>query len=248
MATVAARHREARNTYGLPRGEAIRKELVKVFRAQRNAVLGWLATGKKKQADPLPDAIPGMDEFRLGDLAMSERMAPKLAAIWDEQGAKFTAKIGLDPDSWEVNNPHIADMIDKAALDFCESTNETTSLDLDDALEQTRQALKEGMIEKGESVAQLTKRIKAIFDGAETWRARTIAASEASRATHAAQEMAASASGVVTGWRWMLSEDACPYCQVVKRRAPAVKLGQPFAIVGDHPAYSTIRHPPLHPN
>ncbi len=241
-----ARHREAKNTYRLPQGEAIRKELGKFFRAQRLAILDWLATGKKDMGDPLPDAFPDWNDFGLGNLAMSERMAPKLEAIWDEQGAKFTAKIGLDANDWEVNNPHVADAIDKASLDFCTSTNETTSLDLEDALAKTREALKASLIEKGESVAVLTKRIKAIFDGAETWRARRIATSEASRATHAAQEMAAAASGVVTGWELLISEDACPLCQTIKRRVPAVKLGQAFAVIGTHPSYATIKHPPLH--
>jgi hypothetical protein len=210
-------------------------------------VLRFIRTGRKDVGDEAPTGLPGFDDFGLGSLPMSERMTPILESIWDEQGRAFTSRIGLDPDSWEVTNPRTQEAINKAALDFCQATNETTSLELGEALRQTRAALSSGLITQGESVADLTKRIGQIFDGAETWRARRIAASEASRATHAAQEMAGSESGVVTGWRWLLSEDACPLCQTVARRVPAVRLGQPFAVVGDSPVYSVVRHPPLHP-
>lgn len=244
------RHRE-RNTFGLPQGDRIRRELRAWFKAQRRAVVSYLKTGriatKDETGGDIPQNIPSWDSFGLGDLPMAERMTPLLESIWDDAGQAFTAKLGLDPDSWSVVNPHTQEAINQASLDFCESTNATTHIELDDALRKTREALSEGLITRGDSVADLTRRVNEIFSGAETWRARRIAASEASRATHAAQEMAAAESGVVTGWKWLLSEDACPMCQVVARKAPAVKMGQPFAIVGDNPKYNTIKFPPLHP-
>ena len=278
--------KEAKNTYRLPQGEAIRRELVKWFRLQRNAVLEWIKTGKvetkhdssmvaprnldssgihlgtrgwsqdriqtgiqtdgqdrgsipdlevKREADPLPDHLPDWNDFQLGNLPMSERMTPKLEAIWDEQGRKFSSKIGLDPDSWEVSNPKTQEAIDKASLEFCTETNKTTTLDLAEALAKTREALSEGLIERGVSVIDLTKRIQKIFTGAETWRARRIAASEASRATHAAQEMQGAESGVVTGWEPLISEDACPLCVL-----PWTRIW-PIGFVG---AVKTIYHGP----
>ena len=282
--TKQPRHlREAENTYGLPAGEAIRRELVKWFRLQRKAVMTWVKTGEIEQKDlgglvvwepiravnPLPlrirgsiphspietkkeREIPGVmplwDAFGLGDLPMSERMTPKLEAIWDTAGQKFTSTIGLDPDSWQVTNPKTQEAIQRAALDFCAETNATTSMGLNAALDATRAALSTGIIEHGEGVRELTKRIGKIFDGAEKYRARRIATSEASRAVHSAQEMQAEESEIVTGWRWLISANSCELCKTVARRAPAVKLGQAFAIVGDNPHYSTVRFPPLHPN
>ena len=178
---------------------------------------------------------------------MSERMVPLIEAIWEDAGQSFNARLGLDPESFSVVNPNTREAIERSSLDFCESTNATTHLDLEAALEATRDALAEGLIQRGDSVADLTKRVNDIFSAAETWRARRIAASEASRAYHSAQEMSAAQSGVVTGWKWLLSEDACPLCQTVARRVPAVRLGQAFAVVGDNPAYSVVKHPPLHP-
>lgn len=242
-------HRAEANTYGLPRGEAIRKELVSVFREQRRKLLAFLATGRKdSEGDNLPHAWPDWNDFKLGALAMSERMTPLLEAVWDQAAGKFAPRVGLDPNTWQVVNPHTERMIAAAALAFSQSTNDTTSMQLDVALEKTRQALKEGVVEQGESVFYLTKRVKEIFDGAETWRARRIAQTETSRAVHAAQEQAAIASGVVTGWTWLLSSDACPLCQTIARRAPAVQLGQPFAQVGSNPHYSEVRFPPAHPH
>ena len=99
-----------------------------------------------------------------GSLAMSERFTPLLAAIWESAADKFAFKVGLDPNQWTVINPHTEAMIQQRARDFCQSTNESTSLKLDEALQQTRDALIEGTIEQGENLEQITKRISGIFD------------------------------------------------------------------------------------
>jgi hypothetical protein len=90
--------------------------------------------------------------------------------------------------------------------------------------------------------------VKAVFTEAETWRARRIAATEAARAFHAAGELSAIESGVVAGWQWLVSADACPMCLMVAAEARTAKLHQAFAVVGDHPDYSQVRFPPLHPH
>jgi hypothetical protein len=239
-----------RNTYGLPTGEAIRRELVRVFREQRHAALGVVSAFKSFKADQdLPGAgmpnplIPDVawDSLFLGPLEMSERFVPLLQVIWDQSGRDLLARIGEDPEDWRVEDPNLQATIQQSALAFCEATNSTTSQQLDAALAATRNE-----IGVGGSVASLTKRINDIFDGAETWRARRIATSEASRGYHAAEVMSAKQSGVVAGFELLLSEDACPLCRTVARRCPAVRIGQPFAVIGDHPDYSTIAHPPIH--
>jgi hypothetical protein len=236
------------NPFKLPRGEKLRKEIIGVFREQRAAILRFLKTGRKDQGPPPPAQWPDWDDFRLGALAISERMTPLLRLTWEQAADAFAPRVGLDPDAWSVVNPFTERMIEEAALAFCESTNETTSLQLDEALRKLREELNAGIVEVGESLARLTKRVNAIFDQATTSRARRIAWTETSRAVHAAQEQAAIHSGVVTGWKWLLSGDACPLCFAVAARCPAVRLGQPFAVIGDDPHYSTIKFPPLHPH
>jgi hypothetical protein len=222
--------------------ERMRLSIVAHMREQRKALLRWM----KAQPD-LPIAFPDWNYFKLGATQMQYRMTPIIRAIWDESGTAFTSKVGLDPDSWSVTNPHVAEKIEQASLAFCKETNATTSTDLNAALDRLRMQLHEGIIERGESVEQLTKRVQAVFDTATKSRARTIAQTETSRAVHAAQDVAAHQSGVVTGWRWLLSDDACPVCAAIAIRNPVVKLGQPFAVIGHNPHYSHIYHPPAHP-
>jgi hypothetical protein len=146
-----------------------------------------------------------------------------------------------------VTDPHVADAIDRAALAFCETTNQTTSKAIGEALADLRRELKTGIVDHGESLDQLTKRVKSIFTEASDDRARMIAASEASRAVHMAQLESARESGVVSGARWLLSSDACPQCHRIAATAGTVPLGADFAVIGDHPVYKNIKHPPGHP-
>lgn len=200
----------------------------------------------KDQAPDLPLQWPDWHDFGLGPIDLARRFTPLLTLTWEAAAAKFAPRVGLDPNSWTVVNPHTERMIDEAALAFSDSMNATTSKSLESALAETRQALREGIVTHGEALPALTKRIQAIFDGAAKYRARAIAATETSRAVHSAQEAAAIASEVVTGWKWMLSSDACPICVAIAARAPAVRLGHAFAVIGDNPHYSEIKFPPAH--
>lgn len=254
------------NPYSLPRGEPLRRELVRLFRLQRAAVLRFLRTGRKAWAGhelrtkdhdvhphphptgPLPAGWPDWHDFGLGAIDQAWRFTPLLTLAWDRAAAAFAPAVGLDPDSWSVVNPHTEAQIRGAVLAFSDSMNQTTDLALDRALEKTREELVEGVVKRGEALPAIERRIAAIFDGAEKYRARRIAWTETSRAVHGAQEAAAVASGVVTGWKWLLSSDACPTCVAIAARAPAVRLGHAFAVIGDNPHYSAVKFPPAHPH
>jgi hypothetical protein len=230
---------------GLPTGGPIGREAIAWFRRQQKKVLGIITPDMAE----LPDHFPPLADY---DDPMSRAMTPIIAAYWQEAGARTTAglaaKTGLDLDEWKVTNPHLRAMIEQSALKFCRSTNETTSKDLNTALADLRKSLIEGIVEKGEAPRQLAARVKEIFEGCETWKAHQIAVTEASRAVHAAQEEAAKQSGVVAGFEFLLSSDACPLCHAVSASCPTARLGQPFAIIGDNPDYSHIRFPPIHVN
>jgi hypothetical protein len=53
---------------------------------------------------------------------------------------------------------------------------------------------------------------------------------------------------VVQGYELLLSADACPLCRMVATECKRVRVGQAFAVIGDHPDYSNIKFPPLHVN
>ena len=233
--------KEPENTYGLPAGTPIAEALKKWLNLQLKATLGTLP----EIGAPLPAVFAPLADY---DDKMASAMTPLLSSYWDESGKRTRARIGLDPGQWQVTNPHTRRKIQQAALDFCRATNEATTLELNTALVRLKVELVEGIVEEGDSIPELTKRVQRVFDQAEKWRAKRIARTETSRAVHAAQLQAAEESGVVAGMEWLASSNACSLCLKVATEANRVKLGDAFAIVGDNPTYKTIRYPPLHPH
>lgn len=229
------------NTYGLPDGQPIEAELQEWLKRQREAVLAAIPD------ETLPTSFPDLTAAEWVD-PMKTRMTPLLASYWDESGKAVYSRLGLDPEEWRVVNPHLQSQIGQQALAFCRSTNGSTSKRLGDALTQLRQELVKGMVEEGESVRELTKRVSYVFEGLSTSHARMIAATEASRAVHAAELTADRESEVVAGLELLLSSDACPLCRKIATECRRVRLGEAFAVIGHNRDYATIRHPPLHPH
>ena len=244
---------EEGNTHNLPSGAPIAAELRRWFREQARRVLGTIPT----IGHTLPDRFEDLSTY---DHPMAAAMTPLIGAYWQESGEKVLGRIGaealdFDPDGkirdgWQVTNPELAAKVRTASLTFCQATNATTSRQLDDALATLRAELHAGLVEHGESLRELTSRVKGVFEGAETWRARRIAATEASRAVHAAQVEAARQSGVVSAVRLLLSSDACPLCHAVKSKEPegGWPLGATMHDDGKGGPYSSAPHPPLHPH
>jgi hypothetical protein len=152
-----------------------------------------------------------------------------------------------DPNLWNVSNPKIRDAIARATLRFCKETNRTTEMQIDAARDALRKELAAGMMGPENTVRELTRRVNGIFDSAEKWRAQRIAVTEASRAVHQAERMAAAESGVVKGFRWLLSDDACEICQEIAMENPVIGLEGTFAERGSGP-YKNIETPPAHPH
>ncbi len=237
---------DAENTYNLPDGEDIEAALKRFFAQQAHEVLGTIPT----IGEPLPDGYEAPD---LGhyDERMQRAMTPLISAYWDEAGHQIRAKIGLEPDawptSWMVTDPHVRAKISNAAMAFCASTNATTTLQLDHAISSLKHQLTEGLVDKGEGVAQLTKRVQSVFETASKSRARRIAATEASRAQHQAQYTSVEDSDVVAGLKILISANSCDFCKRLASQVKQVPLGQNIAVVGDHPDYKDIKAPPFHP-
>ena len=132
---------------------------------------------------------------------------------------------------------------------FCHSTNATADRDVGLAVaDRPRGPGKKGLIGEGETIPRLRERIAAIFVRASKAKAGTIARTEASRAVHAASLMSAARSGVVAGKKWLLSAHSCPLCHKIAGEVESMPLEASFGTVGTNPAYSTVAHPPAHPN
>lgn len=229
------------NTYGLPDGAPISAELREWLRRQREAVLAAIPD------DTIPAAFPDLTAADWTD-PMAKRMTPLLASYWDDSGKSVFSRLGLDPDAWRVVNPHLERQIAGQALAFCQSTNDTTSKRIGDALRDLRAELTKGMVEEGESVRELAKRVQYVFESMSTSHATMIAATEASRAVHAAELAADVESEVVAGLELLLSSDACALCRKIATECKRVRLGEAFAVIGNNPHYKDVRHPPLHPH
>lgn len=230
------------NTFGLPDGTPIKKVLRKWFSRIAKEVLGDTPT----IGAPIPDYFPALADYTD---PMASAMAPILSAYWDEAGQVTRAKLGLDPADWRVVDPHLHEAIQTQAHNLCESTLATTSDMVGTVYQKLREELTAGLLTEGESIPQLTKRVRSIFTDLSKNHAELIARTEASRAVHTASEMSAKASGVVTGKVWLLSTNACPLCHSLANASNAhpIPLGGEFANIGNNETYASIRMPPGHP-
>ena len=244
------RHDAEANTYGLPRGDRLRTAVRAVFRQQRLAVLRYLRTGRKKDFGDvdLPYGWPDWNDFQLGALKISERMTPLLRPDLGRRRQCVCASGRTRPAHLVRGQPaHRADdpdsgpgVLPEHEPDDQPATGRGPREDQGRVARRSgRQRGKRREAHQSESTASSTRP----RNGGPAESRRT----ETSRAVHAAQEQAAIQSGVVTGWTWLLSADACPLCNTIARRAPAVRLGHAFAVIGSSAAYSQVRHPPAHP-
>lgn len=143
---------------------------------------------------------------------------------------------------FEVFAPQVQTSIQQMALAFASSTNATSTRRLDEAYRDLRVELSTGL-ERGDAVANLTRRVRVIF--ADPVRARAIAQTEASRAMHAGQVEAAKQSKAVGGKKWLASSDACPLCLALDGKE--VGLDENFTVDGTG-RYAAIFSPPRHPH
>lgn len=229
------------NTFDLPQGKDIKTALRDWFDQQHAEVLGTIP----ELGDPLPERMPDLTDWsdRMGD-----SFTPMIGAYWEKSARATYERVGTDPDRWEVVSPHLQPEIRKLSLNFCRSTNATTTKALGTALANLRDDLTAGLVEEGESIPELTRRVQGLFETMSKSKATQIAATEASRALHGGQNAAAIDSDVVAGFELLLSSDACPLCRKIHDDCKAVPLGRSFAVIGDNPDYSHIAYPPLHPS
>jgi hypothetical protein len=232
----------ANNTFQLPEGAPLRKKIKAFGRRQLKKMLGTLpAIG-----EPLPPQIPAMTPW---DAPMTAAFVPLISAYWDEAGKVTRERLGLDPDAWEVHDPHLHEMVQKQTFSFCEETNKTTHYELGEALQKLRDEFDQGLHE-GDPIRELRKRVQGVFQNLDDYRANMIARTEASRAVHRASAQSAAESGVVKAKKWLAAANSCDKCREYEAKTAAhpIPLTQEFDVVGSHPEYASIKDPPGHPH
>jgi HK97 family phage portal protein len=235
-----------------PKGEELAKVLKSFFAKQRADVLGSLkksheaAVAKGIKAD-LPDKFVDLEDW---DRELYKDSQPLIELYfrgeYEDAAKDLVARVGISDEVFNVTNPFLRDKIKKLALRFCEETNRTTSLEINAAIKQLRESLEEGLT-TGERMSQLQSRVEEIFDSAEESRSWRIAQTEASRSHNLGAKEAARDSGVVSGYRLMLSSEACELCQSLANKD--VGFDDVFYKDDGAPAeYQDKETPPIHPN
>lgn len=201
----------------LPTARRFTKALQRTFREQEREVMKALhLTGK---AVGEGGALP-VDKIDLGKMGMDEGLRdtaePYYQLYFDRAANETVSRISsLTGHRFNVPPPKVREAINRMNFKFAESTNETTSLEINDAIAKLREELAAGIVEGTNTLDELADRVHGIFDKASDSRARIIAHTESSRAVHHGQRISAKESGVVKGFKWLLSSDACEVCHAI---------------------------------
>ena len=193
-----------------PRGKRIRTAIIRVMERQRREVerqLGLRAKALGQESLNLDSTI----DLSCFDREDFDTIRPAVAFYVEAGGRRALARTGAMR-FWDVNLPEARRAIDAATVKLCQETARTTSLELNDAIAQLRRNIADEVV-LGENTRQaLTEVVKNTFENAETWRAHRIAVTEASRAVHDGQILAAAQGGLTAGFEVMLSPTACDIC------------------------------------
>ena len=101
------------NTYGLPEGRPIRRAFKRFAKRQLKKTLSTLP----EIGAPLPLKFPPLTDWTQ---PMAGAMTPIIGSYWDDAGQTTRARLGLDPDQWEVHDPHLHEQIRQQAFKFCQ--------------------------------------------------------------------------------------------------------------------------------
>lgn len=129
---------------------------------------------------------------------------PIIARVAVKAGNAQLAEAGIEVFAF-VDNPKVEKAIADGTFKFLNQTSLTVQADF-------KAQLAEG-INQGESIEQLTKRLKGVFEGLDqSKRARLIARTETARAQTLGKISAMGEAGF-SQKRWVEASDSCPFCQ-----------------------------------
>ncbi|MEP2085064.1 MAG: phage portal protein [Bauldia litoralis] len=180
---------------------------------------------------------------------MVDMISPLLRGLMIEQAIEEYAAQGFEG-SFDVENSSISRAVELAAKRMAQSYNDTTATLL-------KNALNDG-IAAGDSLLQLTHRVREVYAFSDEVRAKALARTESFFIANEASKEAYRQSGVVKSIRWYTAEDerVCPYCGPIHGKVIGVnetfyKKGDVLQGEGESTLklnYRAIDVPPLHTN
>jgi len=226
-------HRKHKVVIKPPEFEELEKTLKEFFIDQKEA---YLAKIKKDFGNiitkGLPDKFVPVDKWTK---EMDRRCKPLIELQYSKSGKSLLSQVGASPNQFDVKDKNLQKIIDKQVFKFCEETNATTTKNLNDALDELRDKLEEGLVEDGQSLKQLTEAVGEVFDSAEEYRARRIAKTESAFANNNAVKESARQSGVVKSFYIIPNSGACQQCLDFIEENPEIAIDSDLL-------------PPIHPN
>lgn len=190
----------------------------------------------------LPDQFVPMEDWT-DDLANEVQPVVEIFAKQTAKGKQIElTRAGASPDVFSVMPAKIKEATRKLTLQFAQSTLDTTDMRVNAALKAVRQSIADGLTE-GEAVTTIADRINEVFTDLNEDHANLIAQTETQRAVHLGQKIAAQESGIVKGWKWLASSDACPICLDLDGKEIAIDDDTFFDAT-----YGDGDQPPAHPN
>lgn len=170
-------------------------------------------------------------------------LEPVLRVYVEEGSGNVLAALGGDDPLRRLDVLNLDRIVNGLALALADSTLATTDQLIGEAIENTREAIRQGLAE-GEANRQLTERIEAIYTNLSEYRAYLIAETESSRAKNAGEVAAIQDAGVNCRKVWLCDNMACDICRDFN--GVAKELDEPFGVL-NHGPYGVVDHPPAHP-
>lgn len=179
------------------------------FEKQRDEVLGSI-TGESTKANKVQVGF----DLAKANVELYSEAYPVINMMAEQQIKRTLIKVGADVSDYTVISHKLQPTIRKMVLEFADSTNRTTQLDIDEAYKRVKESISEGT-ENANDLESIRKEIAGIYSTATDSRTFMIANSETARAFAVSDQHAAVESGVVRGKTFLVSANACDICQKV---------------------------------
>jgi HK97 family phage portal protein len=149
---------------------------------------------------------------------------------------------------FEFVNPEVQKWVDNSTTRLADEVGDSTTV-------RVRTLLGKGL-EEGKTIDELAADLED--KGFDSKRARVIARTESTRGYVQGQVEAWKQSGVVTGKKWLVAPDPCPFCEAIGSAGATKGMSDTFINVGESLTasdgsrfvidFENVSGPPLHPN
>lgn len=222
------------------------EELVEIlksyFKKQHDEVMSTITTESVKAANKVSVGF----DLAKANVELYSECFPTINMIAQQSIKKTLIKVKADAEDYTVISHKLKPTIRKMVLEFADSTNRTTSMNIQDAYQKVKDNIEQG-IENADSLEAIRKEIGDVYTNAQDHRTYAIANTETKRAFTTSAQAAAKESGTVKGKTFLVSANACDVCQKVAGKYRDKVVPVDHAWTDDDVSPYTKGQIPLHP-